>query len=132
MKDEKFRAEAKKGRLPIDPANGKEVQALMDKLYALPPDIIKGAGEAISHTNNIEISQAKIPVTTVMGKISKVQREGRRVSWSGEGKKGKLSVGGKTKVMVAGKKAKRGVLKAGMKCSFKVRGAQQALEIDCK
>ncbi|MGE0650659.1 MAG: Bug family tripartite tricarboxylate transporter substrate binding protein [Alphaproteobacteria bacterium] len=132
MKDEKFRAEAEKGRLPIDPADGKEVQALMDKLYALPPDIIKGAGDAISHTNNIEISQARIPVTTVMGNISKVQREGRSVSWSGEGKKGKLSVGGKTKVMVAGKAAKRGMLKAGMECSFKVRGAQQALAIDCK
>lgn len=54
------------------------------------------------------------------------------VSWSGEGGNGRLSVGGKTEVMIAGKKAKRGALKEGMDCSFKVRGVQQALEIACK
>ena len=68
-----------------------------------------------------------------MGKITKVKRKGRRVSWKGSGKKGKLKVSGsKTKVTIAGKKAKRKSLKKGMACTFKVRGASQALNIDCK
>ena len=68
-----------------------------------------------------------------MGKITKVKRAGRRVSWKGAGKKGKLKVSGRrTKVTIGGKKAKRKSLKVGMACSFKVRGSSQALNIDCK
>ncbi len=65
------------------------------------------------------------------GKITKIKRGGRRVSWKGGGAKGKLKVGGKTKITVSGKKAKRKALMKGMNCTFTVKGAQKALKIDC-
>lgn len=133
MKDPKLVAEAKKGRLPIDAVSGEEVQELLAGLYALPKEIIDHAGNAISNKNNINISQAKLSVSNYSGKITKLQRGGRRVSWSGGGKKGKLRVSGsKTKITVGGKGAKRKNLAVGMSCNFRVLGAQSALNIDCK
>ena len=131
MKDKKFLAESKKGRLPINPVSGKEVQKLLAGLYALPPDVIKHAGDAISKTNNIKISKAVVKTYVHKGKITKIKRGGKRVSWKGGGAKGKLRVGGKTKITVSGGKAKRKALKVGMKCTFTVKGAQKALKIDC-
>lgn len=58
---------------------------------------------------------------------------GPRVSWKGAKASGKLRVSGrKTKITVAGKKAKRKALTISMKCSFRVKGAQTALNIDCQ
>ena len=131
MKDKTFLAEAKKGRLPVNPVSGGEVQGLLAGLYKLPPDVIKHAGDAISKTNNISISKAKVKTYVHKGKITKIKRGGRRVSWKGGGAKGKLRVGGKTKITIAGKKAKRKALKQGMSCTFTVKGAQKALKIDC-
>jgi tripartite-type tricarboxylate transporter receptor subunit TctC len=133
MSDPKFLAEAKKGRLPIAAVSGQEIQALLAELYALPKDIIDHAANAMSNKNNINITQAKLKVSSYKGNITKVKRGGRRVSWKGGGKKGKLRVSGsKTKIMVGGKKAKRKALKPGMSCTFKVLGAQAAMNIDCK
>ncbi|HSR56087.1 MAG TPA: hypothetical protein VLN73_07580, partial [Alphaproteobacteria bacterium] len=131
MKDKAFLAEAKKGRLPINPVSGKEVQKLLAGLYALPKDVIQHAKDAISKTNNIEITQAVVKTYVHKGKITRVRRGGRRVSWAGGGAKGKLRVGGKTKITVSGSQAKRKALKVGMNCTFTVKGAQRALKIDC-
>lgn len=131
VKDKKFLAEAKKGRLPINPVSGQEVQKLLAGLYALPKDVIDHARDAISKTNNITITKAVVKTYTHKGKITRVRRGGRRVSWKGADAKGKLRVGGKTKIMVGGKKVKRKELKVGMDCTFKVKGAQSALEITC-
>jgi tripartite-type tricarboxylate transporter receptor subunit TctC len=131
MKDKTFRKEAKKGRLPINPASGADIQKLLAGLYALPPDVIKHAGDALSRTNNIKISKAVVKTYVHKGKITGIKRGGRRVKWKGTGKKGGLRVGGSTKITVAGKKAKRKALKVGMGCTFTVKGAQKALKIDC-
>jgi tripartite-type tricarboxylate transporter receptor subunit TctC len=131
MSDAEFLAEAKKGRMPIDAVGGEEVQELLAGLYKLSPEVIKRAGEAISSKNNIEISQAVIKTNVYKGEITKVARGGRRVSWKTESQKGRLRVGGKTKIAVAGKKAKRDALKAGMSCTFSIKGAETALKIDC-
>ncbi len=131
MGDAKFMAEAKKGRLPLNPVSGKEVQKLLAGLYDLPPDVIKHAGDAISKTNNIRITKAVVKTYVHKGKITRIKRGGKRVSWKGAGTKGKLRVGGKTKITVSGKKAKRKALKKGMTCTFTVKGAQKALKIAC-
>jgi tripartite-type tricarboxylate transporter receptor subunit TctC len=131
MKDKTFLKEAKKGRLPINPASGADIQKLLAGLYALPANVIKHAGDALSRTNNIKISKAVVKTYVHKGKITNVKRGGKRVKWKGKGKKGKLRVGGKTKVSVAGKKSKRKALKVGMSCTFTVKGAQKALKIDC-
>jgi len=133
MNDKKFLSDSKKRRLQIDPARGEEVERLVKMIYAFPPDVIARAKEIGTSSERTKVSKAVIPVNTYMGKITKVKRAGRRVSWKGDGTKGKLKVSGsKTKVTIGGKKAKRKSLKVGMACSFKVRGTSQALNIDCK
>jgi len=131
MKDKEFLKEAKKGRVPINPVSGAEVQTLVANLYAQPPEVIKRMSEAISKTNNTRITKAVVKTYTHRGKITALKRGGKRVSWKGKEAKGKLRVGGKTKITVGGKTAKRKALKVGMSCTFKVKGAQKALGIDC-
>jgi len=131
MKDKKFRAEAKRGRLPINAVSGKDVQKLLAGLYTLPQDVIDHARDAMSKTNNITITKAKVKTYVHKGEITKIKRGGRRVGWKGGGAKGKLRVGGKTKITISGKKVKRKALMKGMKCTFTVKGAQKALKIDC-
>ena len=79
-----------------------------------------------------ELSKQKVDMVRHTGPVTKIKRGGRRVSWSGGGKKGKLRVSGRrTKITIAGQKAKRKALKVGMGCSFKVKGVQTALAINC-
>ena len=133
MTDPVFLAEAKKRRLQIDPAPGEVVAKLVNALYAMPPEIIERARTAGTSSERTQVSKAVVPVVTHMGKISGIKSAGRRVSWTGDGKKGKLRVSGRrTAILIAGKKAKRKGLQVGMQCAFTVKGAQTALKIDCK
>ena len=133
LHDPKFLAEAKTRRLEITPMRGEEVQKLVNEIYALPKDILARSHEAATSSARTSVAQAVIPVVTYTGKITALKRGGRRVSWKGDKAKGKLRVSGShTRITVAGKKAKRKALKVGMNCSFRVKGAQTALNIDCK
>lgn len=132
MKDETFLAEAKKSRMEIAPLSGNAVQKIIEEMFNAPEDVIAVANAAMTDSGKTRVSKAVIPVVKVSGKITKVRRKGARVSWAGDVKKGKLRVGGKTKVTVAGKAAKRSDLEAGMACDFTVKGVESALEIACK
>ena len=46
MKDKDFLAEMQKIKLEVGPLTGQEIEALIKRLYASPPDIVKLAGEA--------------------------------------------------------------------------------------
>jgi tripartite-type tricarboxylate transporter receptor subunit TctC len=131
MKDAKFLADIKKQKLELNPISGAQIEKLIEDLYNSPKDVVALAAKATSDQAAIDITKAVIPIVTHKGKITKLKRGGRRVSWAGGGIKGKLRVRGKTKITVAGKKVKRGALKTGMSCSFKVRGVSSALEIAC-
>ncbi len=133
LHDPKFLAAAKKRRLEITPMSGEDVQKLIDEIYALPKDILARSKDAATSSARTQVSKAVIPIETYTGEITKIKSGGRRVSWKGDKAKGKLRVSGRrTKITVAGKKAKRKALKVGMNCSFRVKGAQSALNIDCK
>ncbi len=132
MKDPEFLADAKKRRIEIDPATGEEVQKLIDRVYSMPRDVLDLA-DKIGTSKGTEVAKAVVPVLTYAGEITALKGGGRRVSWKGETGKGRLRVSGSgTQITVAGKKAKRGGLKVGMKCDFRVKGAETALNIDCK
>jgi tripartite-type tricarboxylate transporter receptor subunit TctC len=47
MQDKNFLAEAQNAKLDVDPAPGDEVQRLLERMYATPPELIKRAAEAI-------------------------------------------------------------------------------------
>ncbi|NKB21703.1 MAG: hypothetical protein GKS01_14525 [Alphaproteobacteria bacterium] len=132
MNDPVFLADTKKRKLPINALSGQEVQKLVNEIYALPKDILAYADKVGNSRKGTQVTKAVIPIATYKGKITKIKRGGRRVSWKGATATGKLRVSGrKTKITVAGKKAKRKALKVGMSCSFRVKGAQSALNIDC-
>jgi tripartite-type tricarboxylate transporter receptor subunit TctC len=133
LHDPVFLADAKKRRLPITPTSGEEVAKLVKEIYALPKDLLAYADKVGNSRDTTTVVKAVIPVNTYQGSITKIKRGGRRVSWKGAGKGGKLRVSGsKTKIFVAGKKGKRKTLTVGMNCAFTVKGAQTALKIDCK
>lgn len=132
MKDPKFLKDAKKQKLELAWIDGDRVQKGIEELYEFPPEVVKAAAKATSDRSQIQISKAVIPIETASGKITQVRRGGRRVSWAGDGKKGKLRVSGRrTKVTVAGNKAKRSALKEGMNCKFTYQGSS-AKNIDCQ
>ncbi len=133
MQDPVFLADAKKRKMPIDALNGQEVQNLINEIYALPKDVLAYADKIGNSREGTTVAMAVIPIETYKGAITALKSGGRRVSWKGASASGKLRVSGsKTKITVAGKKAKRGALKVGMNCSFRVKGAQTALNIDCQ
>ena len=133
MKDAKYQADMKdKQKLELNPISGLQIEKLIIDLYNSPKRIVALAAKATSDSSATQTSKAVIPITTSKGKITKIKRGGRRVSWAGGGKKGKLKVSGRrTKITIAGKKAKRKALKVGMACSFKVKGVSAALAITC-
>jgi len=132
MKDKRFLSDAKKQKLELAWVDGDTVQRAMAEVYDLPKDVQLAAAKAASDQSNIQISKAVIPIETTSGKITKLGNGGRRVSWAGDGKKGKLRVSGsRTSVMVGGKKAKRKALMVGMNCKFTYQGSS-AKEINCQ
>lgn len=132
MKDPNFIKDAKKQKLENAWIDGERVQKGITELYNYPKDVIAAAAKATSDRSRIQISKAVIPIENATGKITKLRRGGRRVSWAGDGKKGRLRVSGRrTKIEVAGKKAKRKALKVGMSCKFTYQGSS-AKKIDCQ
>lgn len=116
----------------LDPMSGDEMTRRIQHLRQTPEAVVKAAIEDFTRTDKTEMAKAVVPVVKATGKITKVERGGRRVSFKGKGKKGKLNVSSsKTKVSIAGKRAKRSALKAGMACEFAYQG-RAAKAILCK
>lgn len=131
MKDPKFLADTRKQKLEINPVSGADVQKDIAELYEASPEIVKAAIRATTYTGNIQISKAVIPIVTAKGTIDKLDRNHRKLSWKSDGKKGKLTVSGRnTEITVAGKKASRKELKAGLRCAFTYQGSA-AKKIAC-
>ena len=132
MKDPKFLADAKKQDLEVAPISGDEIEKIVAQVYKAPKEIVIAAKEAGEKSTNIQVEKAVIPIEIDKGAvITKLNDEGRSVSYKAGGKKGKVSVSGsKTKVSIAGKKAKRKALKVDMKCDITRQGSA-AKEIAC-
>jgi tripartite-type tricarboxylate transporter receptor subunit TctC len=48
MKDPAFLADAEKSRMDVDPMTGEAMQALLQRIYAAPPAVIKGVADAMA------------------------------------------------------------------------------------
>lgn len=130
MKDAKFQATAKKQHLPLSPISGKQVADHVNKLFAMPKDIIDRANAA-TQVNPSAIGEAKLTWKTVSGvAIGGVKK--RKLAFSDGGKAVTADLSG-TKITIAGKKAKSKALKAGMVCDIKYLGDGDAAEsVTCK
>ncbi len=130
-KDAKFLVEAKKRRLEIDPITGEEITALMKELYALPLRVGKRVA-AFRKPMKVGESKRRITWLTVTSALTKASRRRIHFLVKGEKHQAKLS-GRRTKVTIAGKKAKRKALKAGMTCAITYPGNMgQARAVACR
>ena len=128
--DPAFTANAKKLKLEVAAIDGAQMNRMLKRIYATPKDVVAKAKAATK--SRTPLKMAKIPIEKVKATIKGIKRKGRRVVIMKGGKKVTLRVSkSKTKVSIMGKKAKRGALKAGMKCAFELK-ANSAKKIACK
>lgn len=132
VKDPKFVADMERLKLVLDTMTGAEMTARIERLEKLPAAVVTAANDATKKTDRTEIGKVVIATETVKGTISKVEKGGRKVSYTGGGKSGSLNVSSSgTKVSIGGKKAARKALKAGMACDFAFQG-NSAKAITCR
>lgn len=124
MKDPKLVEEARKQGLEVRPLTGEVIQKRIAGLAATPSDLVTKTEKLLG-----------VPEATVETvKVSAVEKGGRRVSFAG--KKGDMTVGvskSRTQVTIAGKKAGRSGIKAGMTCEVTHVGPNStAAKIACR
>jgi tripartite-type tricarboxylate transporter receptor subunit TctC len=128
MKDKDFLAEAKRQHLPVQPWSGAEVDKIIAQFLSYPPDVVAKATKALEVGKIIKVKLKKLS-----GTITKVSKKKIKVK-DGAGKTHTFKVSGRrSKVKIAGKRAKKKALKTGMSCSFRYFGeGDLAKNINCK
>jgi tripartite-type tricarboxylate transporter receptor subunit TctC len=132
LEDPKFKAEAKKQRAEIDPMSGVEMQKLVADLVNAPEDLRNRVLAAID-PKRAKASKRKVNLIKVSVKLDGVAKKGRAIMFKNAGKEAKARVTSRSKIKIAGKKAKRGALKAGMNCDIAYEGdGALAHQVTCK
>lgn len=130
--DAKFKADMDRQKMVLDPMSGDAMKARIERLEKIPAAIVKVAVEASQKTDRTEMAKVAVPIEKAKGTITKVENDGRKVSFEAGAKKGRLDVSSSgTKVTIGGKAAKRKQLKAGLNCEFAFEGTA-AKTIACR
>jgi len=132
MTDREFLDDGLQQNLNLDWNDGKTVQKAISELYVFPKKAIAAAVKATTNQANTQISRAVIPLKSALGKITKLQDGGQKLSWAGDGTNGQFRLSRKgTKITINGKRTILGALKPGMNCKFTYR-ARTAKRIACE
>lgn len=134
--DGKFLKEAARAKLEINPMLADEVTAFLKKIAATPPAILERAKQAVRGRKFV----AKVKLQTIDVTISKVKLRTKRGRTSARlglkksgGKKLKGRATGRTKIKIAGAKAKLKDLKKGLACKITWAGAGGTIvRMSCK
>lgn len=128
MKDEKFRIEAKKRGLDLEPMGGEAVEKLIQRFHSYSPQVVERARKALE-VGNIE----KVQLKKLDGTIAKVSKK-RMTLKDGSGKSVEVKLHRRrTDVTIGGKEAKAAALKSGMACAIEYFGEKDlAPKVDCK
>ncbi len=130
MKDPAFLKDTKRRRLPVDPISGEEIHSILDRIYSFPAGDIARARTA--YTSGMEMA-TKVKLIKVSGMISKINKKGSKLTLAGGGAKTDGRVSRRTKIKVAGKKARRKELKKGMDCSMRLVASGAVVHtLDCR
>jgi tripartite-type tricarboxylate transporter receptor subunit TctC len=120
-------ADAEKLDIPIEPANGPDVEALVKAALDQSPETVEIIAAAVD---------VKIPTITVTTELMAVNDEGREIEFkSGDATVKAAPSGSRTKIMIDGAEAKRDTLAAGMMCEIEYDPANKDNEpktMDCK
>jgi len=130
MKDAAFLKDATRTRTDVQWSTGAASAKIVNELYASNPNVVARVRDALK----AKASKRKLVYRTVSAKIDSVKRKGGRIYFMDGGKNVQASVSGRgTKITIAGKKAKRSAVKAGMTCDINYAGSYtRAKAIDCK
>ncbi|MEK9684496.1 MAG: hypothetical protein VW226_08110 [Rhodospirillaceae bacterium] len=119
-KDPVFLADAKKRRLEIDPISGQEVETLVNRLYKTDKDLAKLVA---SYRKPAKVGESKRKINWKKVNVALTKKKGRYIYFEVDGKVHRAKLHGKrTKVEIAGKKAKTKNLKAGLRCEVTYPG----------
>jgi tripartite-type tricarboxylate transporter receptor subunit TctC len=120
-------AEAAKLDIPIEPANGADVETLVKAALDQSPETVEIIAAAVD---------VKIPTITVTTELMAVNDDGREIEFkSGDETVKAGPSGSRTKIMIDGAEAKRGKLAVGMTCEIEYDPANEDNEpkmMDCK
>jgi tripartite-type tricarboxylate transporter receptor subunit TctC len=132
IKDPQFLADAKKIKREVEFVSGEEIQNLIAEMSSVPQEKLAMLNEHFRFKGPVE--KVKLQVVRDSGKVVESKRKGRKIVIDMGGKKADAEISGsRTKVMIDGKSAKRGAVKAGMSCTFVYYGSgTQAEELICK
>ena len=132
VKDKVFLAGAKKQGREIVAVSGEEIQAMIAKVASAPKPVIAKLKGFIRYKG--KRVKVKVALARHTGKVTKSEKGGRKVFISYKGKEVTAKVSGsRTKITVAGKKAKRSGVKPGMTCTFTyLQPGTEAKAVDCK
>ncbi len=128
MKDKDFLADAKKQRLSVDPMGPEEIGKVIDDFTSYSPAVYQRAATVLNF-GTLE----KVKFKSLAATIATLEK--RQMSVKGkDGKVVKLKLHPRrTRLKIAGKKAKITALKSGMACTFKYVGeGDLARQVDCK
>jgi ribosomal protein L21 len=112
--------------------NWQDTEILVQKLTGTSQETLDFLKNLLA-SQGMKVLKAKA-VAKVSAVLSEVQRGGRVIVFNVKGKPSKATASGsRTKVSIAGKKSKRGDLKAGMSCAIAYSGTgSEAQSITCK
>jgi tripartite-type tricarboxylate transporter receptor subunit TctC len=132
-KNPEFQRDIEKQKLELNPASGWDMQAMIEKLYKTPQDVVAYAVE-VQKKGADKLKMIEMKLVKHMGKVTQILQKGRQIAITHDGKEVKAKVSGsRTKITVDGKSAKRGAVKPGMTCTFSYPGpGEEAKTIDCK
>jgi tripartite-type tricarboxylate transporter receptor subunit TctC len=127
LDDPDMKGKAKKAQIPLDPAIGDTVAALVKEALNQPPESIAMLKEVLERTED---------TAEIKGKLAEVIGEGREVVLKqADGKTVKAQISGsRTEVSIGGQKAKRADLKVDMTCSISSTGGDgaEAKSVSCQ
>ena len=131
MNDKAYLADAEKQRIPVNPISGEDAQAFIEKLFKMPKDIVE-RGNRAADGDPMLVSEAKL--NWIDAKATTIDAiEKGRIVFQDQGKTMHVEAGEDTKITVAGEKAEKSALKAGLVCDVRYLGDGDAAgEIKCK
>ena len=129
MKDAEFLKDTKRRRLSVNPVTGLEIHKIIERIKGFPAEDIALAQKAYT----MGLDQAtKVKLIKVSGVISKLNKKGSKLTIKGA-KKTKGRVSRRSKIKIAGKKAKRKALKVGMNCTMSLVASGAVVhKLSCK
>ena len=125
LEDPALQSEAKRAKRNVQWTSAEEVDRVNREVLGASDEVI---AMYKASQKKPKIDYKKLP--SVSGAITEVKKKGKQIFVGG--KKFKIS-GKRTKIRVAGKKAKRKALKAGLECKVMYqKGKKEAAMVDCK